>query len=77
MLTYSACLRCEDCSFIKKFVDMKFACEDHISLYPSIQGILRSLATMTKYSNEIEKLFISQVLVKISQGCKYNPNLLV
>lgn len=35
------------------------------------------LATMTKYSNEIEKLFISQVLVKISQGCKYNPNLLV
>ena len=56
---------------------MKFACEDHISLYPSIQGILRSLATITKYSNEIEKLFISQVLVKISQGCKYNPNLLV
>ena len=76
-LTYSACLRCEDCPFIKKFVDMKFACKNHNSVYPSIQGILRSLATMTKNSSEIEKLFISQVLVKISQGCKNNPNLVV
>ena len=77
-LTYSACLRCEDCPFIKKFVDMKFACKNHNSVYPSIQGILRSLATMTQNnSSEIEQLFFSQVLSKLSEECKYNPNLSV
>lgn len=75
-LTYWAYLRCEDCSFKKKFSDMKFACNNHSSHHPSIQGILRSLAAMTKYSNQNEKLFISQVLIKISKSCKTNPELL-